>query len=122
MYDSWVTVGLEDMVDNAMLNIGIDFAPFEAGAGILTDNGTWFVTPDDIQGAAGEDPELRVMVGQFTMVGLGSAVHGTLNFQGKDSAGETYQVLGQDFYYELPAPGALALLGLAGIASSRRRK
>jgi len=120
VYDSWVTIGLEDMIDNAMLNIGIDFAPFEAGGGISSDNGTWFVTPDDAQGAAGAD--LRVMVGQFTMVGLGSAVHGTLNFQGKDSAGETYQVTGQDFYFELPAPGALALLGLAGIASRRRRK
>jgi hypothetical protein len=120
VYDSWVTIGLEDQVDNAMLNIGIDFTAFAAGGAISVDNGTWFVTPDDAQGAAGAD--LRVMVGQFTMNGLNSAVYGTLNLQGKDTAGETYQITGQDFSFSLPAPGALALLGLAGVASRRRRK
>ncbi|MDP7008769.1 MAG: hypothetical protein QGI78_04270 [Phycisphaerales bacterium] len=120
VYDSWVTIGLEDQVDNAMLNIGIDWTDFEAGGAINTDNGTWFVTPDDAQGAAGAD--LRVMVGQFTMYGTGSHVFGTINLQGKDTAGETFQSLNQSFDFALPAPGAIALLGLAGVASRRRRK
>ena len=51
-----------------MLNIGIDFAGFEAGGSISTDNGSWFATPDDPQVLAGAD--LRVLVGQFTMIGL----------------------------------------------------
>jgi len=118
--DSWVTIGLEDMTGNNMLNIGIDFASFEAGGSITTDNGSWFATPDDPQVLAGAD--LRVMVGQFTMFGLDSHVSGVLNLQGKAGDFVTFQARDQIFDFALPAPGALALLGLAGIASRRRRK
>jgi len=52
----------------------------------------------------------------------GSSVYGVLNIQGKDSMGETWNVTGQEFSFAVPAPGAIALLGLAGIASRRRRK
>ena len=119
--DSWVTIGLEDMTDNEMLNIGIDFTNFEAGGAITTDNGSWFATPDDPQVLAGED--LRVMVGQFTMFGLDSNVSGVLNLQGKSGDFVTFQARDQVFDFSIvPAPSALALLGLAGFASRRRRK
>lgn len=119
--DSWVTIGLEDSTDNAMLNIGIDFADFEAGGGIATNNGSWFATPDDPQVLAGDD--LRVLIGQFTMYGLDSNVSGVLNLQGKAGDFVTFQALDQAFDFSMvPAPGALALLGLAGVASRRRRK
>jgi len=120
--DSWVTIGLEDNVGNNMLNIGIDWSDFEAGGDISSDNGTWFATPDDAQVLAGAD--LRVMIGQFTMYGLDSHVSGLINLQGKVGNFETFQETGIAFDYSLaiPAPGALALLGLAGVASRRRRK
>jgi len=119
--DSWVTIGLEDQTGNNMLNIGIDFAGFEAGGSISTDNGSWFATPDDAQVLAGAD--LRVLVGQFTMVGLDSNVSGILNLQGKAGDFETFQARDQAFDFSMvPAPGALALLGLAGVVSRRRRK
>ena len=120
-FDSWVTIGLEDMTGNNMLTIGIDYTDFEAGGSIMTDNGSWFATPDDPQVLAGAD--LRVMVGQFTMYGLDSNVSGVLNLQGKVGDFETFQARGQAFDFSLiPAPGALALLGLAGVVSRRRRK
>jgi len=120
-FDSWVTIGLEDMTGNNMLTIGIDYTDFEAGGSIMTDNGSWFATPDDAQVLAGAD--LRVMVGQFTMYGLDSNVSGVLNLQGKVGDFETFQARGQAFDFVLiPAPGALALLGLAGVVSRRRRK
>jgi len=119
--DSWVTIGLEDNIGNNMLNIGIDWSDFENGGNISTDNGTWFATPDDAQVLAGED--LRVMVGQFTMYGADSHVSGVLNLQGKSGDFVTFQARGQAFDFTMiPAPGALALLGLAGVASRRRRK
>jgi hypothetical protein len=118
--DSWVTIGLTDSTGNNMLNIGIDFAGFEAGGSISSDNGSWFATPDDPQVLAGAD--LRVMVGQFTMYGLGSHVSGVLNFQGKSGDFETFQARDQAFDFTLPAPGALALLGISGILSRRRRR
>ena len=119
--DSWVTIGLEDQTGNAMLDIGIDWTDFAAGGDVTTDNGSWFATPADAQCLAGS--ELRVMVGQFTMFGAGSTVSGVLNLQGKVGDNETFVATGQAFEYSLiPAPGALALLGLAGIAGRRRRK
>jgi len=121
--DSWVTIGRIDQTDNALLNIGIDFSGFEAGGSISTDNGSWFATPDDPQVLAGAD--LRVLVGQFTMMGMDDNVSGVLNLQGKAGDFETFQARDQAFdfaYGMVPAPGALALLGLAGVASRRRRK
>jgi len=123
-WDSYVTIGAlhsdgYPYGNNALLDIGIDWTDFEAGGAINSDNGTWFVTPDDAQGAPLDG---RVLVGQFTMMGTDSSVFGVLNLQGKDSAGETFQATGQAFSFSLPAPGALALLGLAGVASRRRRK
>jgi hypothetical protein len=119
--DSWVTIGLSDQTDNALLNIGIDFSGFEAGGSIITDNGSWFATPDDPQVLAGDD--LRVLVGQFTMMGMDDNVSGVLNLQGKAGDFETFQARDQAFDFSMvPAPGALALLGLAGVTSRRRRK
>jgi len=119
--DSWVTIGLEDSTGNAMLNIGVDWTDFAAGGAISTDNGSWFATPDDPQVLAGSD--LRVMVGQFTMYGMDSSVSGVINLQGKAGDFETFQARDQAFEFNMiPAPGAIALLGLAGVASRRRRK
>ena len=57
------------------------------------------------------------------MFGLDSNVSGVLNLQGKAGDFETFQALDQAFDFSMvPAPGALALLGLAGVASRRRRK
>ena len=117
--DSWVTIGLEDSTDNNMLNIGIDWSDFESGNEISTDNGAWFATPADAQVLAGSD--LRVLVGQFTMLGIDSHVSGVLNLQGYQGDFEPFQARNQTFVFPVPAPGAIALLSIAGIASRRRR-
>jgi len=122
VYDSWVTIGLEDQVGNAMLNIGVDFDDFENnGGGMTTSNGSWFATPDDAQVVAGA--ELRVMIGQFTVMGAGGTVSGVINMQGKNADGSNW--VANDVAFEfgdvIPAPGVLALLGIAGLAGRRRR-
>jgi hypothetical protein len=121
LMDSWVTIGYEDQVGNNMLTIGIDWSGFEGGGDISTSNGSWFATPVDPQVLAGDD--LRVMVGQFTLLGADSTISGVLNLQGKQGDFVTFQARGQSFEFSMiPAPGAMALLGIAGIASRRRRK
>ena len=42
-----------------------------------------------------------------------------VNLQGKDASGNTWTLIGGN---ALPAPGALALLGLAGVTARRRRR
>ena len=117
MYDSYVTIGLQTSDGNAMLNIGIDFTDFEAGGAITTDNGSWFATPDDAQVY---EVGGQVLIGQFT-VGDNDGVFGTINLQGKNADGSNWTAAGVDFN-TIPAPGALALLGIAGIVARRRRK
>jgi hypothetical protein len=113
-YDSFVTIGLTDSTGNVLNNIGIDFTGFAAGGALSTDNGTWFVTPDDAQG---DESGGRVLLGRFT-IDDGELV-GSINLQGRDSTGTVWNANGVTW---VPAPGALALLGLAGLATRRRRK
>ncbi len=113
--DSYVTIGLTNAATNAMLDIGIDFSIFEAGGSISTDNGSWFATPDDAQVY---EVGGRVMIGQFNLVS--GELSGQVNLQGKNADGSNWTVLAEQI--GVPAPGAIALLGLAGIASRRRRK
>jgi MYXO-CTERM domain-containing protein len=115
-YDSFVTIGLTDSTGNALNNIGIDFTGFAAGGTLSTDNGTWFVTPDDAQG---NESDGRVLLGRFTIDG--GTLEGSLNLQGRDVNGTVWNADGIALG-AIPAPGALALLGLAGLASRRRRK
>jgi len=103
-YDSFVTIGAMDQTGfpytaNNLLDIGIDWTMFEGGGDIYTDNGTWFVTPDDDQGEHMvftnqncEDLD-GVLVARLTVYdpkGVASVFMGAL-FQGKDAAGVTWQ-------------------------------
>lgn len=125
-WDSYVTIGAlyqdgTPFGNNALQNIGIDFSGFNAGGALGTDNGTWFVTPDDAQGG---EIDGRVLLGQFTV--LGGTGNGlidldvSLNLQGRDG-GDVWSAEGLSLP-PIPAPGALALLGIAGLAVRRRRK
>ena len=74
--------------------------------------------------------ELDLGDGINTILGIteagaaGNVIEAVVNLQGKNAAGETYLASGLAFgvgTVAVPAPGAIALLGLAGIASRRRR-
>ena len=118
MYDSFVTIGLETNVGNAMLDIGIDWSGFEAGGSISTDNGSWFATPDDAQV---NEVNGQVLIGQFTIAD-GGVLSGQVNLQGKNADGSNWSATAVAIGGVIPAPGAIALLGLAGITARRRRK
>ena len=112
-FDSFVTIGLLDDATDAMMDIGIDWTDFESNGGaIYTDNGTWFATPDEDQV---REVNGRVLIAQFTTDG---ELTGCFSLQGKNADLTNWNEVGVC----LPAPGAIALLGLAGVASRRRRK
>ena len=120
-FDSMVSIGMTHTNSGGSMSvIGIDFTDFDAGGDIESNNGSWYSTPDQPNVLAGA--EGRVLLGQFTMYGLDSSVSGVLNLQGKEGDFETFVAEDVFFYYPIPAPGALALLGLAGLAARRRRK
>jgi len=111
-YDSFVTIGLPTDTGDAMMDIGIDWTDFEDNGGsIWTDNGTWFATPDDAQVF---EQDGRVLIGQFT----GGKPTGYVNILGKNADLTSWQYS----HIAIPAPGAIAVLGLAGYLGIRRRK
>ena len=116
-YDTFVSIGRYDSAGDALLVQAVDFSNFDTE--VTTSNGTWTVTPDDIQGEAVGG---RVFIGQFSFAaGTGgglASMDGLVNMQGKNADGSNWTALNQ----WVPAPGALALLGLAGIAGRRRRR
>ena len=121
-WDSYVTIGAlyqdgTPFGSNALQNIGVDFASWNAGGDLTTDNGTWFITPDDAQGG---EIDGRVLIGQFTILGSGP-LDVTVNLQGRDG-GTVWSSENASATFIVPAPGALVLLGLAGLATRRRRK
>jgi len=124
-WDSYVSIGAyyqngAPFGENNLNNIGINWASFEGGGDLVTDNGSWFVTPDDAQG---NELNGEVFLGQFTIQGSNGDFYDDMdiqfNIQGKDAGGDTWNAIGVGW---IPSPGALAVLGLAGVAGRRRSR
>ena len=130
--DSFVTIGgfqqdvlLPEQAPGAGSGTGLDpnFGGNEAA--FPGDNAGWYNgSPPSLNGAVGQVPDsnneftLGVLIGRFAFQGDFSIVDSTLEVtwnQGLGSPGN------QAEFTVLPAPGALALLGLAGMSSRRRR-
>ena len=102
-YDSWVTIGAMDQTGtpydaNALQTIGIDWTDFESNGGdVYTDNGLWFVTPDDTQGEPilfsnqNCEDKYGVLVARVTTFDQNASVFMGALFQGKDAFGVTWQ-------------------------------
>jgi hypothetical protein len=108
-WDSFLTIGALDAAgtpfgNNALLDIGINWAAFEASGSLLeADNGTVFITSDDAQGdamtfvdACGRS-EQGVLIAQFTLVGEGASLEGSALLQGRNDLGITLQAHIMDF-------------------------
>jgi MYXO-CTERM domain-containing protein len=81
-------------------------------------------SPQSLAGFAGDNDLLpRVLLAQLT-VNAGDNVAGMMNlvvFESDGAGGGTSVILEQQSFTSVPAPAALALLGLAGLRSRRRR-
>ncbi|MHC5022942.1 MAG: PEP-CTERM sorting domain-containing protein [Planctomycetota bacterium] len=115
-FDTFVTIGKKTSVGDETA-----LSPGWPGFGPSTLGGTnlgWFVTP--VAPQAVPDASGRVLLGQFgTADGLG--ISGTFLLQWDDPTGNTTQEI-VSFEHNVPAPGALALLGVAGLMGTRRRR
>ena len=115
VYDSWVTIGLEDQIDNALSDIGMHY-DFDS---VSTSDGSFYVTPDDAQG---QEVGGRVLIGQFTVFGYDSQLYGTVSLQGKHADGSNWTVESVEFHSLIPLPGPLALLIIGGVVGGAHRR
>jgi hypothetical protein len=98
-----------------MVGANTGFVAFQVALNSFVSNGYVWITFDQIDAAVGNDPGLIVssMAGGEGIAGIG------LTYSGTGS------IVVDDFQFgvaAVPAPGAIALLGLAGLAGNRRRR
>ena len=127
-WDTYVTIGKDTQAGDATsLSPGFETETNGLASNWVSENVGWFVTPDDPQSIAVErvdqngDTVYSVFLAQFTVANSGDGndadVYGTISVLARD--GIEYQSYG--YSTATPAPGVLALLGLAGLAGRRRR-
>jgi MYXO-CTERM domain-containing protein len=121
-YDTYVTIGNKtlDPLSPTQLSPGFTSGQGFSGGTLFLDDGSWFRTPDDPATIIGDDG--RIIIGQFT-IPAGARLDGIVRIAGFFD-GDPTDLIGQTFNFStaVPAPGALALLGLAGLAGGRRRR
>ena len=116
-WDTYVTLDTDTAAGDATaLTPGFAGEVGDLAGDFTTANAAWYISPDDFpQGLA---DGFRIQIAQITVATqTGAAVDGggMINY----AFGDGTTILGETFV--LPAPGALALLGLAGLARRRRR-
>ena len=133
-YDSWVTIGAEWASESATLtSTGINWSDFNSGNDLFIAAGEWNRPVGDLHAFGQIMPGManyQILVGQFTTFGSGptSAPWGQLNLSGYSSAfglnGELgpWSVDNVSFGTPVPAPSAIALLGISALAGGRRRR
>lgn len=125
-YDSWVTIGADSMDNNVLSVNNVTFGAFEQGSVLFANNGGWSVTDASGQGLAEEGPDgqWRVLIAQLTLFGPPStSIIGQVNLSGSAAGGGSWTEEGISFELNfIPAPSAVAVLGLGGLAGRRRRR
>ena len=120
-YDSYWTIGTDDSSAGAPLGIAFPgVQPTWDDTTWLADDGGVYRTPDD---PLSFPVDGMVLLGQFTFITAPGAqdvyAYGAVKLNGV-SDGEALSLY-EEFAVPVPAPGALALLGLAGLVGRRRR-
>ncbi len=134
-WDSFYTIGLT-VADQGPFGDQMAIAPGTPsllGTTVTIANGGWYATPtilvpaeidnpQTLAGFAGDgDLASRVIAMQLTTVSGGN-VRGNVVLSYRDALNVDGTTIGGQTFNSFPAPGALALLGVAGLISSRRRR
>ncbi len=126
VYDSFVTIGVQAGYEGENTT-GLTPGWFDLVSAAFNSDGMigpategWFNgNPDNMQGAP--DGDGRVMIAQLSVYDGWTTINGkSLVIGWNDAEGDTHQT--PDSFEIVPAPGALALLGLAGLRTRRRRQ
>ncbi len=129
-FDTFLTIGVKAVgtapgaqpKDNTAFSPG--FPPGITGSVLETTNAGWGVTVLDAQGDPFNPPfsfpgNGQILIGQFS-TSNGSAISGTFLLNYTSNGQQFQQSVGS--FFHVPGPGALALLGLAELMGTRRRR
>lgn len=127
-WDTYVTIGMTPGGTD-LTGLSPGFSGIGSVAQVNSNNAGWFTAGPLAQGMAGNGLQIGaqwgVLIAQLT-VNVGNHVAGTVAVGGVNNnplaGGTTFQTNADQTFNSFPAPGALALLGLAGVVSSRRRR
>ena len=118
MRDSYVTIGYGVGALAALNQTALDPGFGTGSGGFIPTNAGWFnLTPDDAQYASGG----QLHVGQFVMAADREADFTFEAEIGYNTGAGTEVAFGEGIFTTVPAPGALALIGLGGLCARRRR-
>jgi len=122
-FDSFVTIGKKTDAGGDATGLAPGFpgspgVPPWVGDRLTFNNTGWFITPDDPQGAPNANNQ--VLLAQLSTQG-GLGFFGSFLVSGFSNGVSFSQVVSFDTQ-QAPAPGALALLGAAGLIGTRRRR
>jgi MYXO-CTERM domain-containing protein len=120
-FDTFVDIGLWNSTGDATATVG-DLAWSADGTQFTALNGSYYITPDDAQGTPVMygPGDYRVLVARLSVIAADTVgIDGTARFDYFENGEPGSAVGGFSF---VPAPGVLALLGLAGLAGIRRRR
>lgn len=122
-FDTFVTIGVK--INDGSDATATDFDYLDIGNKI---SGGWFADPDSGQGDAingtlKEDGNYWVLVAQLTIDDKpDNGVAGSMIVFWQEAPGKGEQQIFGSFDNQVPSPGALALLGLAGLVGAHRRR
>ena len=117
--------GVSSFVDTLLADAtGTSFTAFEGGSPLYAPAGVWSVPDGSAQGQPVlEDGRWRVLVGQFSLFGtLNASLQLQWNMSGNEANGGRWNAGGAWTFNGVPAPGAMAVLGLGCLVGRRRRR
>ena len=130
-FDTFVTIGTKtdsvfSTLDDVSFSPGLEFGNSSlAISGLDPVSGAWFILPSGPGngglGAPNANGQVLIFQGSFIKDGVAKGIAGQMTVQ-FTSNGVTGVKLDVTFDHQIPAPGALPLLGLAGLMGTRRRR
>ncbi len=91
-YDSWVTLGFENAMDNDLWELGVDYTGFATNSEMIVDNGGWFLVPTSAK--CQPNANGLILIAQFTTNGT---VSGQLNLHGRNADNQSWSATGLKF-------------------------
>ena len=125
-YDTFATIGIKDddlftTLDDVSTTPGLAFG----NDSLSTTNGSWFIIPSGPGngglGQPNQNGQVLIFQGSFFKDGIAKGIAGTMlvAFTSNGVVGVQAYV---EFDHQIPTPGVLPLLGLAGLGRRRRRR